>query len=73
MRTWRMISLFAVLALVLAACGSSGTSPSAEESEGRLEGGEPAAEPSEGAGEPVAGGTLVFARRPPGVPASTRR
>ncbi len=60
MRTWRWISVFAVLALVLAACGSEGTSPSAEESEAPSgsEGAEPSAS---AAGEPVAGGTLVFA------------
>ena len=33
MRTWRLISLLSILALVLAACGSQGSSPSAEESE----------------------------------------
>jgi ABC-type transport system substrate-binding protein len=33
MRTWRLFSVFAVLALVLAACGPSGTSPSAGGSE----------------------------------------
>ncbi len=62
MRTWRLISLLAVLALVVAACGPSGSSPSAEGSEAppASEGGEPSAAPSEGAGEPVAGGTLVF-------------
>jgi peptide/nickel transport system substrate-binding protein len=57
-----LISLLAVLALIVAACGPSGSSPSAEGSEAppASEGGEPSAEPSEGAGEPVAGGTLVF-------------
>ena len=60
MRTWRLVSLLSILALVLAACGSQGSSPSAEESEG------PAASGSAGAseelpGEPTAGGTLVFA------------
>ena len=35
MRTWRLISLLSILALVLAACGTQGTSPSAEESEAR--------------------------------------
>jgi peptide/nickel transport system substrate-binding protein len=64
MRTWRLISLFAVLALVLAACGEGGASPSeAEESEPAESAGEESAapEPSEGgAGEPQAGGTLVF-------------
>jgi peptide/nickel transport system substrate-binding protein len=64
MRTWRLVSLLAVLALIVAACGPSGSSSSAEESDEppASEGGEPSAEPSEGAGgEPVAGGTLVFA------------
>ena len=62
MRTWRMFSLLAVLALIVAACGPSGSSPSAAESEepAASEGGEPSAAPSEGAGEPVTGGTLVF-------------
>lgn len=62
MRTWRMFSLLAILALIVAACGPSGASPSAAESEEPTasEGGEPSAAPSEGAGEPVAGGTLVF-------------
>ncbi len=62
MRTWRLISVFAILALVLAACGPSGSSPSAgEESEPPATESE-GAEPSEGGsgGEPVAGGTLVF-------------
>jgi peptide/nickel transport system substrate-binding protein len=63
MRTWRLISIFAILALVLAACGDQGTSESAEPSEEPPASGESAApEPSEGGdGEPVAGGTLVFA------------
>jgi peptide/nickel transport system substrate-binding protein len=58
-----LISVFAVLALVLAACGDGGASPSeAEESEpAESTGAESMApEPSEGAGEPQAGGTLVF-------------
>ncbi len=63
MRTWRLISIFAILALVLAACGDQGTSESAEPSDEPPASGESAApEPSGGAaGEPVAGGTLVFA------------
>ncbi len=60
MRTWRLISIFAILALVLAACGDQGDSESAEPSEEPPASGESAA-PSEGAGEPVTGGTLVFA------------
>ena len=60
MRTWRLFSVFAVLALVLAACGPSGTSPSAggsdaPESEGAApsEGTafEPAAYPADGPAE----------------------
>jgi peptide/nickel transport system substrate-binding protein len=60
MRTWRLFSVFAVLVLVLAACGPSGTSPSAggsdaPESEGAApsEGTafEPAAYPADGPAE----------------------
>ena len=67
MRTWRMFSVFAVLALVLAACGDTGASPSeAAESEPATtesEGAEPSTAASEepGDGEPQTGGTLVFA------------
>jgi peptide/nickel transport system substrate-binding protein len=53
-----LVSLLSILALVLAACGTQGTSPTGEESE------PPAGSPAEtdgGAGEPTAGGTLVFA------------
>ena len=61
MRTWRMVSIFAVLALVLAACGDQGTSESAAPSDEPPASGESAGpEPSGDAGEPVAGGTLVF-------------
>jgi peptide/nickel transport system substrate-binding protein len=52
-----LVSLLSILALVLAACGTQGTSPTAEESE------PPAGSPAEtdgGAGEPTPGGTLVF-------------
>jgi peptide/nickel transport system substrate-binding protein len=59
MRTWRWISVAAVLALVLAACGQQGTSQSAGGSE--EPGGSGGGAPSGDAGEPVAGGTLVFA------------
>jgi peptide/nickel transport system substrate-binding protein len=59
MRTWRWISVAAILALVLAACGQQGTSPSAGGSEEPA--GSDGAAPSGGGGEPVAGGTLVFA------------
>jgi peptide/nickel transport system substrate-binding protein len=66
MRTWRLFSVFAVLALVLAACGDGGASPSeAAESEPATEseGAEPSTAASEepGDGEPQTGGTLVFA------------
>lgn len=63
MRTWRLFSIFAVLVLVLAACGGGGgASPSAaggSEAPPSSEG----AEPTDGgaAGEPQTGGTLVFA------------
>jgi len=58
MRTWRWVSLFAILALVLAACGQQGASPSAEESQPETSDG---AEPTDGGtGEPQQGGTLVF-------------
>lgn len=63
MRTWRLVSLFAILALVLAACGDQGASASAEESEApssESEGPEPSASEGGGDGDPVAGGTLVF-------------
>jgi peptide/nickel transport system substrate-binding protein len=59
MRTWRLVSLLSILALVLAACGTQGSSASAEESEAATSG---SAAPSEGGpDEPTAGGTLVFA------------
>ena len=60
MRTWRLVSLLSILALVLAACGSQGSSPSAEESEGPAPSGSAGAS-EELPGEPTAGGTLVFA------------
>jgi peptide/nickel transport system substrate-binding protein len=61
MRTWRLVSIFAILALVLAACGDQGTSAAPSE-EPPASGESAGPEPSEGgAGEPVAGGTLVFA------------
>ena len=63
MRTWRLVSLFAILALVLAACGDGGASTEPEPSDaGESTGAESEApEPSSGGGEPQAGGTLVFA------------
>jgi peptide/nickel transport system substrate-binding protein len=58
MRSWRWVSIVAVLALVLAACGQQGTSQSAGESEpAGSQGGEPSASTGE---QPVSGGTLVF-------------
>lgn len=63
MRTWRLLSVFTILALALAACGDSGASPSeADESEPAESMGSEsmAPEPSDGGGEPQAGGTLVF-------------
>jgi peptide/nickel transport system substrate-binding protein len=65
MRTWRLVSLFAVLALVLAACGGDQGAESeapASEPAAESEGAEPSAAASEGGGdgEPQAGGTLVF-------------
>ncbi|MEO6577286.1 MAG: ABC transporter substrate-binding protein, partial [Candidatus Limnocylindria bacterium] len=59
MRTWRLISVFAVLALVLAACGEGGVSPSEAGESGPAESTGP--EPSAGGGEQQTGGTLVFA------------
>ncbi len=59
MRTWRLVSLLSILALVLAACGEQGASP-AETDEPDPTGS--AAEPTDGGtGEPTPGGTLVFA------------
>jgi len=61
MRNWRPFSIFAVLVLVLAACGGAGTSPSEDdESEPPATESEGAAPSDGGDGEPVAGGTLVF-------------
>jgi len=51
-----------MLVLVLAACGQQAASPSESEgSEAPADSAEPAPSESEGTGEPVAGGTLVFA------------
>ena len=62
MRTWRWVSVLAMLVLVLAACGQQAQSPSeSEEPEAPTGSGEPASSEAAGAGEPVAGGTLVFA------------
>jgi len=60
MRNWRLVSLLAILALVLAACGDQGTSATPEDTDPPDSSG--SAEPTDdGAGEPVQGGTLVFA------------
>jgi peptide/nickel transport system substrate-binding protein len=57
MRTWRWVSVLAILALVLAACGQQGASPTEEEEPE----GSASAEPTDGGtGEPQQGGTLVF-------------
>jgi peptide/nickel transport system substrate-binding protein len=62
MRTWRWVSLLAILALALAACGQQGASPSEDESEEPTPTGSDGAEPTDGTGgEPTPGGTLVFA------------
>lgn len=65
MRTWRLFSVFTVLALVLAACGEQGDTPSepAESDVAESEGAAPSADASEepGDGEPQSGGTFVFA------------
>ena len=66
MRTWRLFSVFAVLALVLAACGDGGASPSEAAGESEPATASEGAEPSAGAsdepsdGEPQSGGTLVY-------------
>jgi len=64
MRNWRWISVLAVLALVLAACGQQGTSQSASEATEPPTTESQAPDPSEsdggGTGEPQSGGTLVF-------------
>ncbi len=61
MRTWRWVSVLAVLVLVLAACGQQPAATPDEESEAPAGSDEPAPSESAGAGgEPVAGGTLVF-------------
>ena len=63
MRTWRLISIFAILALVLVACGEQGQAESPDASEPAATDGEPTAGATDGgtAGEPQEGGTLVFA------------
>jgi peptide/nickel transport system substrate-binding protein len=59
MRTWRLVSLLSVLALVLAACGEQGATPGDETDEPAPTG--TGAEPTDATGEPTPGGTLVFA------------
>jgi peptide/nickel transport system substrate-binding protein len=64
MRTWRFISIFVVLALVLVACGEQApadtpTPPPAGTDEPEPTNGEPTEPPD--TGEPQQGGTLVFA------------
>jgi len=66
MRTWRWVSVLAVLVLVLAACGQQpaatpdeGSEPPASGSESEAP--EPSASEDVDGGEPTAGGTLVFA------------
>jgi hypothetical protein len=67
MRNWRWISVLAVLMLVLAACGQQGGASASASADGgesaeASASADPSAAPSEGgAGEPVQGGTLVFA------------
>jgi hypothetical protein len=64
MSNWRWFSVFAVLILVLAACGDPGTSAAPGESDDPPASGSDASEPpaSDGGtgGEPQTGGTLVF-------------
>jgi peptide/nickel transport system substrate-binding protein len=62
MRTWRWFSVFAILALVLVACGEQGTTESPDATQPPATGtDEP--EPTDNGtdGEPQMGGTLVFA------------
>ena len=61
MRNWRWLSVFAVLALVLAACGDPGASPGDDESEPPTGTDAPDATDDPGTGDPQQGGTLVFA------------
>lgn len=60
MRTWRLFSALVGIVFVLAACGTQ-TGASPEESEPPATGTEAPAPTDTGPGEPVAGGTLVFA------------
>jgi peptide/nickel transport system substrate-binding protein len=64
MRTWRLISVFTILALVLVACGTQEPAESPDETEpSASESGTPVSQPTStpAAGEPQEGGTLVFA------------
>lgn len=60
MRNWRWLSVFAVLALVLAACGNGGASPG-EDDESEPPTGTDAPDATDATGDPQQGGTLVFA------------
>jgi peptide/nickel transport system substrate-binding protein len=64
MRTWRLISVFTILALVLVACGTQEPAESPDETDpAATESGSPVSEPESpppAAGEPQEGGTLVF-------------
>jgi peptide/nickel transport system substrate-binding protein len=61
MRTWRWVSVLAILALALAACGQQTASPGDETDAPEPTGSGPAATDDGGTGEPQQGGTLVFA------------
>jgi peptide/nickel transport system substrate-binding protein len=60
MRTWRLISIFAILALVLVACGEQGPAGSPGATQPAATDGDATSAPT-GDGEPQQGGTLVFA------------
>ncbi len=63
MRNWRLISIFAILALVLVACGEQAPAESPDPTDpAATDGEEPTDAPTDGTdGEPQQGGTLVFA------------
>jgi peptide/nickel transport system substrate-binding protein len=65
MRTWRLVSIFAILALVLVACGEQGPaeSPDATQTPAGTDGGvsPPTGSPAGPDGEARQGGTLIFA------------
>jgi peptide/nickel transport system substrate-binding protein len=60
MRTWRWISVLAILALALTACGQQTASPGGDETDEPAPTGSAAEPTDDGAGEPQSGGTLVF-------------